>query len=152
VAVFLPFELAAWMLQQFSGIQVSDDTLWNWVQSAGQQAAENLKLQLQQLRAGQSIPVESLDETLLTMPLIIAADGVTVGFHTLKLQRVELYGEGKSSIISTSRQMSDQNRQDGNSFTSTTIGGMSDIDHLKSRLQLGATARHHNCFPGGLDL
>jgi len=68
VAVFLPFELAAWMLQQFSGIQVSDDTLWNWVQSAGQQAAENLKLQLQQLRAGQSIPVESLDETLLTMP------------------------------------------------------------------------------------
>jgi len=55
------------MLQQFSGIQVSDDTLWNWVQSAGQQAAENLKLQLQQLRAG-SIPVESLDETLLTMP------------------------------------------------------------------------------------
>jgi len=74
-------ELAAWMLQQFSGIQVSDDTLWNWVQSAGQQAAENLKLQLQQLRAGQSIPVESLDETLLTMPLIIAADGVTVGFR-----------------------------------------------------------------------
>jgi len=63
-----------------------DDTLWNWVQSAGQQAAENL-VQLQQLRAGQSIPVESLDETLLTMPLIIAADGVTVGFRPhLKLQ------------------------------------------------------------------
>jgi len=34
-----------------------------WTTSSGK-----LKMQLQQLRAGQSIPVESLDETLLTMP------------------------------------------------------------------------------------
>lgn len=81
LAVFLPFELSAWMLQQLCGIQVSDDTIWKWVQIAGQEAIENLKLLLQMLGDGQSIPAESLDETLLTMPLIIAADGVTVPFR-----------------------------------------------------------------------
>jgi hypothetical protein len=32
LAVFLPFELAAWMLRQLCGIRVSEDTIWNWVQ------------------------------------------------------------------------------------------------------------------------
>ncbi|MBW4637089.1 MAG: hypothetical protein KME05_02440 [Gloeocapsa sp. UFS-A4-WI-NPMV-4B04] len=42
---------------------------------------ENLQLQLQHLADGQQLQVESLDATLLTMPLIIAADGVTVPFR-----------------------------------------------------------------------
>ena len=81
LAIFLPFELAAWMLQQLSGITVSDDTIWQWVQSAGQQAMEQLKLQLQYLADGQQPQGEFLDEILKAMPLIIAADGVTVPFR-----------------------------------------------------------------------
>lgn len=42
IAVFLPFELAAWFLHQLSGTQVSEDTIWNWVQVAGQQAMTQL--------------------------------------------------------------------------------------------------------------
>lgn len=38
LAVFLPFDLAAWTLQQLTGITVSDDTIWQWVQAAGLKA------------------------------------------------------------------------------------------------------------------
>jgi len=48
------------------------------VQVAGQQAIEQLKLQIQQLENGNSPQLESLDTTLEEMPLVIAADGVTV--------------------------------------------------------------------------
>lgn len=44
LAVFLPFGLAAWMLRQLCGIAVSEDTIWNWVQAAGKQAIEQLKI------------------------------------------------------------------------------------------------------------
>ena len=64
LAVFLPFGLAAWMLQQLCGIAVSDDTIWNWVQVSAKQAIEQLKIQLQQLEDGQSLPLEPLDATL----------------------------------------------------------------------------------------
>lgn len=81
LAVFLPFELAAWMLRQLCGIAVSEDTIWNWVQVTGKQAIEQLKVQLQQLEDGQSPSLESLDAILAAMPLVIAADGVTVPFR-----------------------------------------------------------------------
>jgi len=78
LAVFLPFGLAAWMLRQLSGIAVSEDTIWNWVQAAGKQAIEQLKVQLQQLENGQPPSLEFLDATLAALLLVIAADGVTV--------------------------------------------------------------------------
>lgn len=81
LAVFLPFGLAAWMLRQLCGIVVSEDTIWNWVQAAGKQAIEQLKIQLQQLEDGQLLPLPSLDATLAAMPLVIAADGVRVPFR-----------------------------------------------------------------------
>lgn len=46
LAVFLPFEVASWMLYQISGIQVSDDTIWQWVQNVGQTAIKQLKLRV----------------------------------------------------------------------------------------------------------
>lgn len=42
---------------------------------------EHLKSQLQNLENGQSPQIESLDAILEAMPLIIAADGVTVPFR-----------------------------------------------------------------------
>jgi len=73
--VFLPFELASRLLQQLSGIVVMSHLA---VCKYGQQAIEQLKLQIQQLENGNSPQLESLDTTLEEMPLVIAADGVTV--------------------------------------------------------------------------
>ncbi len=81
LAVFLPYNLAAQVLFQLIGVSVSDDAIWNWVQQFGQQAVKDLKSQLETLETGQAPPLESLDNTLRTMPLLISADGVTVPFR-----------------------------------------------------------------------
>lgn len=60
---------------------MSDDTIWKWVQSAGQRAIEQLGTQLQSLENEQLPPVELLDQSLVAMPLIVATDGVTVAFR-----------------------------------------------------------------------
>ena len=71
------------MLQQLIGVTISHDTIWQWVQSAGQKAMAQLDSHLQDLAWGYSTELDSLDEMLKTMPLIIAADGVTVPFRSL---------------------------------------------------------------------
>lgn len=69
------------MLRQVCGVAPSEDTIWNWVQAAAKQAIEQLKVQLQQMEDGQSPLLEFLDATLAALPLVIAADGVTVPFR-----------------------------------------------------------------------
>lgn len=81
LAVFLPFDKAASILQQLSGISVSEDTIWNWVQIIGQQAKQQLEAQLQAFSSGEPVQSEALDSMLNIMPLVIAADGVTVPFR-----------------------------------------------------------------------
>ena len=79
--MFLPFELAVTILQQVSGVSVSDSTLWNWVQAFGRQAKTQLESQLEDFSHDKRIQVEARDSMLEAMPLIIAADGVTVPFR-----------------------------------------------------------------------
>jgi hypothetical protein len=81
LTVFLPFELAASILRQLSGVSVSDRTLWNWVQAFGQQAKTHLESQLEDFSSEKIVQLEALDSMLEAMPLIIAADGVTVPFR-----------------------------------------------------------------------
>ena len=78
LAIFVPFELAAWLLSQLSGIRVSDDSLWQWVQQYGAQSAQQEAAAVERWHSGQSPSVEALSDELATLPLLIAADGVTV--------------------------------------------------------------------------
>lgn len=100
-----------------------------------------MKLQLQQLNEGQSIQVEPLDETLLTMPLMIAADGVTVPFRpqpkTAKGKIV--WREIKVALLA---RLGKRQTKTGETVTRlhqrrlvAVLGG---IDDLKPRLQLKA--------------
>ncbi len=81
LTVFLPFDLTSHLLQQLTGAVVSDATIWQWVQVAGKQAMAQLNLELQSLASGQHPLIESLPSQLKAMPLLIAADGVTVPFR-----------------------------------------------------------------------
>lgn len=85
LAVFLPFGLAAILLQQLSGITVSENTIWNWVQVIGQQAQMQIEAQLKKFSRGEVVELETVDPTLMEMPLVIAADGVTVPFRSQPL-------------------------------------------------------------------
>jgi len=81
LAVFLPFELAVQILAQLCGVRVSDDTLWQWVQDFGQQAMQRLDTELLQLANALEPEAEPLEDELAALPLVIAADGVSVPFR-----------------------------------------------------------------------
>lgn len=78
LSLFVPYELAAWLLGQFTGLQVSSSSLWNWVERQGTVALAELSAHLAQQQSGQSIEPEALDESIAALPLLIAADGVMV--------------------------------------------------------------------------
>jgi hypothetical protein len=75
LSLFVPYELAAWLLGQFSGLQVSASSLWNWVERQGNAAQAELARQLEQQQQGQLIPPEPLSEALAALALASAADG-----------------------------------------------------------------------------
>ena len=81
LSVVLPYDLASSLLGQWSGLSVSASTLWNWVQTKGQQAQAELAAQLQAQAVGADCAVEGLDPALSALPLAIAADGVMVPFR-----------------------------------------------------------------------
>ena len=141
LAVFLPFDLAAVILRQLIGIAVSDETIWRWVQVAGQQAMEQLKLQLQRLAEGQHPQVEPLDEMLEAMPLIITADGVTVPFRSQpKTSKGKIvWREVKVALLT---RLGKHQMKTGKTVTRLArrrlVAVLGDINALKPRLQMEA--------------
>jgi hypothetical protein len=78
LAVFVPFETVTVIVQRFTRIQLSAQTIWSWVQLLGKRAMEQLQQEMAQLAVGQEPNPELLSETLAQMPLVIGADGVMV--------------------------------------------------------------------------
>ena len=81
LSLFMPYELASWMLSQWSGLSLSASTLWNWVQLMGSKAQQELDAQLETQSSGIQVACESISETLAALPLAISADGVMVPFR-----------------------------------------------------------------------
>jgi hypothetical protein len=81
LAVFLPFGLAAHLLEQLSGIRISDAALWQWVQHVGQQQMAHVQVEVNHWQQRNKPPVEAMDEEVAVLPLLIGADGVTVPFR-----------------------------------------------------------------------
>lgn len=77
----MPYDLASWIIGQWSGLSVTGATLWNWVQEMGQKAQEEIELALACQAAGKTIVPEALSETIESLPLAIGADGVMVPFR-----------------------------------------------------------------------
>jgi hypothetical protein len=81
LSLVMPYDLASWMLGQWSGLSISASTLWNWVQLKGADAAAELAEQLQAQAAGEAVPIEPLVAEIAALSLAIAADGVMVPFR-----------------------------------------------------------------------
>ena len=81
LAVFVPFETAAVLLNRLTGIIISPVTIWNWVQAIGKQSMERLDRDLQALADGQTPDVEPIDAATAALPLAIGGDGVMVPFR-----------------------------------------------------------------------
>jgi hypothetical protein len=127
------------MLQQLIGVTVSHDTIWQWVQSAGHKAMAQLDSQLQDLAWGCSPELDSLDEMLKTMPLIIAADDVTVPFRSLpKTPKGKIIC--KEINVALFARLGKHLTSSGNPITRLHqrrfVAVLGDIEQLKSRWQL----------------
>ncbi|NES01223.1 MAG: ISKra4 family transposase, partial [Symploca sp. SIO1B1] len=81
VSVFLPYEMASCLLAQWSGIKVSDSSLWNWVQEVGARAVVQLEASVNAYTETGEVMPEALAETVAQMRLVIGADGVMVPFR-----------------------------------------------------------------------
>ncbi len=101
LSIFLPFELASTILHQLTGVKLSEDTLWQWVQIWGQRAMAGLESQLQQMPMGRLPSPEVLEPTVAQMILAIAADGVMAPFrpHVGTPQGKTVWREVKVAIL-----------------------------------------------------
>jgi hypothetical protein len=84
LAVFVPFDTATVLLKQLTGINLNATTVWNWVQSLGMKAMEQLEQELALLNSGIEPSEEERSPELKQMPLIIGADGVMVPMRPLE--------------------------------------------------------------------
>jgi hypothetical protein len=81
LAVFVPFEISAKLLEMIAQVWVSPAGIWHWVREAGHRAMEELDHQLQKLAEGEEPCKEYMEDALAALPLIMGADGVMAPFR-----------------------------------------------------------------------
>jgi hypothetical protein len=141
LAVFLPFELAVQLLSQFCGIGISDDTVWQWVQRFGQQAMQQLSGELASLDKGIEPTQESIAPTLMELPLVIAADGVSVPFRAqVGTPKGKIrFQEVKIALLARVRSVPTRSAQTRTRLEQRRlVAVLGDINALQARLQLEA--------------
>ena len=80
-AIFVPFETAGMLLRQLSGVSISSQSIWAWVQMVGRQMMESLEAELTALKDGAEPEREALSAQEAAEPLLLGADGVMVPFR-----------------------------------------------------------------------
>ena len=81
LAIFVPYETAAMLLKQLTGIEVSGQAIWEWVQSVGQRMMKSLEAELEALAAGELPETEAISAEIAAQTLLTGADGVMVPFR-----------------------------------------------------------------------
>lgn len=81
LAIFVPYESAAMLLKQLTGIEVSSQAIWGWVQSVGQRMMKTLEAELEALAVGQLPEAEAMSAEIAAQTLLMGADGVMVAFR-----------------------------------------------------------------------
>jgi hypothetical protein len=78
VALFVPYETTEMLMKQLTGLKVSAQTIWDWVQAAGERMMKNLAGELAALAAGKLPEAEALSADVAAQTLLMGADGVMV--------------------------------------------------------------------------
>ncbi len=81
LAIFVPYGSAAMLLKQLTGIEVSSQAIWGWVQSVGQRMMKTLEAELESLAVGQLPEAETMSAEIAAQTLLMGADGVMVPFR-----------------------------------------------------------------------
>jgi hypothetical protein len=81
IAIFVPFETAALLLKEWSQVSVSPQSIWEWVQTTGQEMMNHLAVELDALQAGNEPDVETMSAAIAAETILMGADGVMVPFR-----------------------------------------------------------------------
>jgi hypothetical protein len=136
LAIFVPFETVAVLLNCLVSVRVSSTAVWHWVQGAGGKAIDRLNRQLAELAAGQLPQKESLDEAIGVLPLLMGADGVMVPFRPEGGKGRTVWREVKVAVLARLGRRSKSNEPQLHQRRLVAVLG--DIDVLRPRLWLEA--------------
>ncbi len=81
LAVFVPFGIAATLLEALTGVSVSPNSIWNWVQQSGKLAQIRLQEAIEAFTADETIVEATLPVLWEKLVLAVGADGVMVPFR-----------------------------------------------------------------------
>ena len=136
LSVFVPFETSAVLLNCLISVQVSSVGVWHWVQAAGQKAMDVLDEQLAELAAGHLPQMESLDEAISALPLLIGADGVMVPFRPEGGKGPTVWREVKVAVLA---RLGRRSKSDAPQlYQRRLVAVLGKIDALRPRLWLEA--------------
>lgn len=136
LAIFVPFETVAVLLNCLISVQVSSAAAWHWVQKAGQKAMDRLNRQLAELASGQLPQPESLEEAIGMLPLLMGADGVKVPFRPEGGKGRTVWQEVKVAVLARLGRRSNSNAPQLHQRRLVAVLGK--IDALRPRLWLEA--------------
>jgi hypothetical protein len=136
LAIFVPFGTVAVLLNCLISVQVSSTAVWHWVQNAGEKAMDRLNDQLAELSSGQLPQMESLDEAIGMLPLLMGADGVKVPFRPEGGKGDTVWREVKVAVLARLGRRSKSNAPQ--LYQRRLVAVLGKIDALRPRLWLEA--------------
>lgn len=136
LAIFVPFETVAVLLNSLTTVQVSCVSVWHWVQRAGQKAMDVLNVQLAELSSGQPPQTETLEEAISVLPLLMGSDGIMVPFRPGSGKGSTVWREVKVAVLARLGRRSKSNAPQ--LYQRRLVAVLGDIDSLGPRLWLEA--------------
>lgn len=141
LAVFVPYAIAAVLLKLLTGLEISDSSIWNWVQEVGTKAKNKLQLELDALEQGELPEQEPMSSEIASLPMLIGVDGVNAPFR-----RNEGTPEGKTKwkeikigiIARMKRYTNSKGKQVSKIERKRVTAVVGDIDQIRDRLWLEA--------------
>lgn len=141
LAVFVPFEIAAILLGALTGVNVSPNSIWNWVQRSGELAQTRLQEAVEAFTADETSVAADLPVLWEKLVLAVGADGVMVPFRPNggSPEGAARWREVKVGIVAWLKEKTTASgRRVMRPVQRQVVAVLGDIDDLRPRLWLAA--------------
>jgi len=141
LAVYVPFDTAAAVLQRATRVCVGASTIWEWVRAAGERAHQQLLAEIEAMKASGKVEHEIIEAKVRELALIVGGDGVMVPFRPTpgSPQGPTVWREVKVAVLA---RLDPRTGRDGRLVTRLAhrrlVAVLGDIDALADRLRLEA--------------
>lgn len=81
LAIFVPYRISALIFEKFLRLPLGGSTIWNWVQSSGKSAMDQLEEEIQRYEREGTVTQEQILASTLQLKCLMGADGVFAPFR-----------------------------------------------------------------------